>query len=155
MSTSFLQIRRSIPASTAAVEVSSRLDGSSSPGRPHADDARSDLRVSPNRPNPAVAARRRRTQSDSDELTKTSRRPTDDSTSPSVLPRADAVTPSVIRDRGRRSYSASLVRDTRARLLRASFLFFLHIKFILCMYDYWTPGYVVAHPAYPMGPPLT
>lgn len=34
------------------------------------------------------------------------------------------------------------------------FFFFTHIKFILCIYDYWTPGYAVAHPAYPVGPSL-
>jgi hypothetical protein len=31
---------------------------------------------------------------------------------------------------------------------------FLRINFLLCMYDCWTPGYAVAHPAYAVGPSL-
>jgi hypothetical protein len=38
--------------------------------------------------------------------------------------------------------------------LHALLPLFFTLKFISCMYDSWTPGYAVAHPAYPVGPPL-
>jgi hypothetical protein len=69
-----------------------------------------------------------------------------------LLVRPRAVTP--------RPRPAQLLRGPRAcgsaEHEPSCFLFFifLHIKFILCIYDYWTPGYAVAHPAYPVGPPL-